>query len=173
MDALSAISQRRCVRRFSDRVPDDELIHALLQAAIRAPSAGNLQPWHFYVVRDIAARKRLAAAALSQEHVAAAPVVVVICAEPDRSAVRYGRRGRELYCIQDTAAAAENLLLAAVAIGMAGCWVGAFDEAEVARIVGAPRGRRPLVLVPVGYPSRPARGMTPRLPPEDVASFIG
>ena len=173
MDTLSAIDQRRCTRRFSERVPDLELVHTLLEAAIRAPSAGNLQPWHFYVVRDEDTRKKLAAAALSQRHVAEAPVVIVICADPERSAVRYGRRGRELYCIQDAAAATQNLLLAAVATGIAGCWVGAFDEAEVARIIRAPQGRRPLSIVPVGYPARPAKGPTARLPLDKVTSFIG
>jgi nitroreductase len=172
MELFAAINQRYCVREFSERVPDEELINTLLEAAVRAPSAGNQQPWHFYVVRDEAVRKRLSAAAMSQGHVAAAPLVIVVCADPEKSAAKYGRRGRGLYCIQDTAAATQNLLLAAVEAGVAGCWVGAFDEKEVARSVGAPRGRRPLVLVPIGYPITPA-GPTQRVPVEEVTSYIG
>lgn len=173
MDALTAINMRRCVRKFSERVPGEELVDTLLEATIRAPSAGNLQPWHFYVVRDRNTKKQLSAAALHQRHVAEAPAVIVVCAEPQRSAARYGRRGRDLYCIQDAAAATENLLLAAVAMGMAGCWVGAFDEAGVARILSAPPGRRPVALVPIGYPAKPAKSMTPRFPVDDVTTRIG
>ncbi|MBE0429357.1 MAG: nitroreductase family protein [Thermoleophilia bacterium] len=173
MDTLTAINNRRSVRKFSGRVPDDRLIEALLKAAVRAPSAGNLQPWHFYVVADEGIKRKLSAAALSQKHVASAPVVFVACADPERSAARYGRRGRELYCIQDTAAAAQNLLLAAVETGLAGCWVGAFDEREVARVLNMSRDRRPLALIPVGYPAKPARAATPRLPLEQVTSRIG
>lgn len=173
MDTLTAIRSRYCVREFSGRVPGDELVDELLAAAIRAPSAGNLQPWYFYVVRDAAVRKQLAAAALAQAHVAAAPVVIVACADPERSAVRYGCRGRDLYCIQDVAAAVENLLLAAASAGAAACWVGAFDERKVARIVHAPRGRRPLVLVPVGFAAHPQDGHTDRLNLASVMSRIG
>lgn len=173
MDFFAAIDQRHCVREFSQRVPDDALIDSLLDAAIRAPSAGNLQPWHFYVVRDAAVRERLSAAARSQPHVAAAPVVIVLCADPELSAVRYGKRGRKLYCIQDVAAAAENLFLAAAASGAAGCWVGAFDEGEVARIVSAPRRRRPLVMIPIGYEAQPPESVKSRRPREEVTTRIG
>ena len=173
MDTLAAIKQRRCVRKFSGRTPERKQVQALLEAAVRAPSAGNLQPWHFYVVWDRTVREDLSAAALSQGHVAQAPVVIVVCVDPETSAARYGNRGRKLYCIQDTAAAVQNMLLAATALELATCWVGAFDEGRVARIVGAPGGRRPVAMVPVGYAAKPAKGMTPRLPLEQVVTFIG
>jgi len=172
MDLLEAIDKRTCTRSFSTRAPDEGLVKVVLAAAVRAPSAGNLQPWHFYVVRDEAVKVKLSAAALSQRHVAEAPVVIVVCADPETSARRYGGRGRELYCIQDAAAATENLLLAAGALGLGGCWVGAFDEKEVACAVEAPKGRRPLALVALGYPARQRSSRTPRLPLEDVTSFI-
>lgn len=172
MDALAAINRRRCTRRFSGRVPEDGLIRTLLEAAIRAPSAGNLQPWHFYVVRDAAIRRRLSAAALSQAHVAAAPVVIAVCADAERSAIRYGKRGSKLYCIQDCAAATENLLLAAAALGLAACWVGAFEEGEVARILRIPEGRRPLALVPVGYAANPDKPPSPRRPLDESITCL-
>jgi nitroreductase len=173
MDTLQAINQRRSVRRFSKQVPEETLVNTLLEAAIRAPSAGNLQPWFFYAVRDWATRQELSASALSQRHVAEAPVVIVACADPDRSAVRYGKRGRKLYCIQDCAAAVQNILLAAVALGMAACWVGAFDEGRVTRILNLPDGRRPLTMVPVGFPAKPPGRPTPRLPLNEVTTCIG
>ena len=157
MDLFEAIANRSSVRTFRDQVPDPHIIDRLLEAAIRAPNAGNLQPWRFYVASEARIRNTLAAAAAGQEHVAAAPVVVVICVEPRVSEMRYGRRGRDLYCIQDGAAAAQNLLLAAVALGLGGCWVGAFDEASVAGAIGAPPELRPIVMVPLGYPAGPLK----------------
>ena len=159
------------MRNFQDRVPDQKTIELLLKAATRAPSAGNLQPWHFYVIYNRPVKEKLAAAALAQRHVASAPLVVVVCVDQDRSARRYGGRGRDLYCIQDAAAATQNLLLAAVDQGLAGCWVGAFDEREVARLLKAPRGRRPLALVPLGYPARPLR-LSSRRELDETVTFL-
>ncbi|MCL6560259.1 MAG: nitroreductase family protein [Firmicutes bacterium] len=93
---------------------------------------------------------------------AEAPVVVVVCAEPSRSAQYYGERGRHLYCLQDTAAATQNMLLAATAYGLGSCWVGAFDENQVRDCLGIPPERRPVALIPLGYAaaqleSRPGR----------------
>ena len=144
--------------RFSCRsfVPDDELprelVVGLVDAARWAPNGGNLQPWQFVVVADPSRKRDLAAAALGQGFVAAASVVIVVCALPEVSARHYGERGRSLYCLQDTAAATENLLLAATAAGLGSCWVGAFDEGAVARALELPAAWRPVALVPVGRP---------------------
>ena len=133
-DFWQVLAGRRSVRAFErSQNVSDEQVQQLLQAAIAAPSAGNMQPWFFYVVRDVEVRRRLAQAAWGQGFVAEAPVAIVVCAEPERSARRYGDRGRDLYCLQDTAAATENILLTAVAMGLAACWVGAFDEAAAAQ----------------------------------------
>lgn len=172
MDALTAIINRRSVRRFQDRRLDGETVETILKAAVRAPSAGNLQPWHFYAVWSRDVRRALAVAAGSQSHVARAPVVIVVCVEPERSARHYGDRGRYLYCLQDAAAATENLLLAAAAMGLGGCWVGAFDETAVARLVGAPPGRIPVALVPLGYPQRERAAPSSRRDIGDVVTEI-
>ncbi|MFQ6053761.1 MAG: nitroreductase family protein [Candidatus Bathyarchaeia archaeon] len=161
------IRDRRSVRAFSGGDLSDDDVETLVEAACLAPSAGNRQPWEFVVVRKPENKGRLAEAAYGQSFVAEAPVVFVVCADPGRSASRYGRRGVELYCLQDTAAAVENLLLTAVANGLGGCWVGAFDESRVKEIIGAPGGVRPVAIVPVGHPHRtpPPR---PRRSPSEV-----
>ena len=96
-------------------------------------------------------KARLAAAA-HQEFVAEAPVVIVVCAVPGESARRYGERGRSLYSLQDTAAATQNILLAAAELGLGSCWVGAFEERAAATALGLPPAWRPVALVPVGHP---------------------
>ncbi len=88
--------------------------------------------------------------------IARAPLVVVACADL-RIAARYKERGTDLYCIQDTAASIQNLLLAAQDLGLGTCWVGAFKEEEVKKILQMPDYLRPVVLVPVGYPLRRPR----------------
>jgi len=147
------IKDRRSIRAFSDRDLTDEEVKLMVEAACWAPSAGNRQPWEFVVVRKAENKRRLAEAAYGQSFIAEASVVFVVCADPGRSASRYGRRGAELYCLQDTAAAVQNLLLTAVANGLGSCWIGAFDEGRAAEAVGAPTGVRPVAIVPVGYPA--------------------
>ena len=180
MDFWEAVRGRVSVRTYQpDRPVPDHLIGQLLAAAIRAPSAGNRQPWHFVVVRDGETRSELALAAYGQSFVAQAPVVIVVCADPDRSRARYGARGREFYCLQDTAAATENLLLAAVALGLGACWVGAFDERAATAALKLRRHLRPVALIPVGYPVKRVAPRddhslhpTPRRDLRDVVSYV-
>lgn len=155
MDFWQVLEARHSVRDFdTERDVPSEMVTRLLQAAIRAPSAGNCQPWYFMVVRNQEVKNALAQAALNQWFISQAPVVVVVCADPERSALRYGDRGRRLYALQDTAAAAENLLLAAVASGLGACWVGAFHEEEAAQALELPPHFRPVAIIPIGYPAR-------------------
>lgn len=169
---VRVITERVSVRRFKDEPVAREVIEKLIEAARWAPSAGNLQPWFFYVVTDPGRRRCLAAAALNQGFIAAAPVVIVVCAEPTRSAQYYGERGRHLYCIQDTAAATQNILLAATAYGLGSCWVGAFDENQVRQCVGIPAEQRPVALVALGYPEAFPEKRPGRRSLEEIRKYV-
>ncbi|MEW6244131.1 MAG: nitroreductase family protein [Bacillota bacterium] len=171
-DVIDAINDRRSIREFTaDDVPE-ATVTRLLEAACRAPSAGNRQPWFFYLVRAQKVKSALARAAYDQRFLEEAPWVIVVCAEPERSAERYGKRGRELYCIQDTAAAVQNILLAADGFGLGTCWVGAFDEMRAAQVLEIdPEVRRPIAMIPVGIPaSRPSPRA--RRPVSEVSTVI-
>ncbi|MEM4728303.1 MAG: nitroreductase family protein [Thermoplasmata archaeon] len=157
MELVEAIEGRRSVRAFKN----EELPEGFIEEAVRvgnlAPSAGNLQARDFVVVRDAGTKKRLAEAALGQDFIAEAPVVLVVCANARRIA-HYGERGRELYMLQDTAAAIENILLYVHSKGLGSCWVGAFNEAEVSEALGLPNWVRPVAILPIGVPAeRPAK----------------
>jgi SagB-type dehydrogenase family enzyme len=89
-------------------------------------------------------------AALGQSFITQAPVVLVICAVPEESAERYGERGATLYALQDTAAMTQNILLASHALGYGSCWVGAFNEDEVRKVLKIPENMRPVSIIPVG-----------------------
>lgn len=171
METLTLLKSRFSVRRFKPDPVPDELLTQVLEAARWAPSAGNLQPWFFYVVKGREQKEALATFALNQRFLAQAPVCIVTCAEPARSARVYGDRGRDLYCYQDSAAAAQNILLAAVALGLGACWVGAFDPVRVKRYLALPADRVPVAMIPLGYPDADARHRPGRRPLEEVVSF--
>lgn len=98
-------------------------------------------------------KKSLAEAAVDQDFIEKAPVCIVVCAEPERSMARYGERGASLYCLQDTAAAVQNILLTATAYGLGSCWVGAFDEQKVNTTLGLSSHYKPVAIIPIGYPA--------------------
>jgi nitroreductase len=171
MEFSEVLAKRRSVRHFNTKLNvTDEQVVALLRAAVSAPTAGNIQPWRFFIVRTPEARERLAAS-LSQRWAAAAPVVIVVAVDPRPSAARYRDRGEMLYSIQDTAAAVENILLAAVDLGLASCWIGAFDDAAVAEAIGAVSPVTPVAVLPIGY-SAEAAGKPARRPLDEVVTWL-
>jgi len=153
LDVFEAIKERRSTRSYTDEKVSEEDVERLIEAARWAPSAGNIQPWEFVIVKEAETKRKLSDAALNQTFIEKAPVVIVVCADVTRSSRGYGSRGEHLYCIQDTAAATENILLAAQHLGLATCWVGAFRENEVAKAVKAPMNLKPVAIVSVGHPA--------------------
>lgn len=173
MELREVMEQRCSVRQFDRGAPvTDEQVERLLSAALRSPSAGNGQPWHFHVVRSADARMDLGDAAGGQEFVEQAPVVIVISVDRDRAVERYGPRGQQLYALQDTACAAMSVLLTAVDLGLGSCWVGAFDEAAVADALDLPVNLRPVVMLPIGRPAAVPDGRTPRRPRDEVVTVV-
>ena len=153
MDVKDAIKRRRSVRSFkSDPIPEEDL-NTILEAARWAPSAGNCQPLELIVVEQEETKKRLAEAALDQSFIEEAPVIIVVCANVPRTEKRYGKRGTNLYIIQDTAASVQNIHLTAYSLGYATCWVGAFDDDKVSKVVETPEKVRPLAIIPIGKPN--------------------
>jgi len=152
MDIFEAIKKRRSVRSFKKQQIPDEIIEKILDSGKRAPSAGNVHPEIFILIREQEVKDKIANAALNQHFISDAPVVIVACADVEKSERSYGSRGRNLYCIQDTAAAIENMLLSATALGVGSCWVGAFNESKISEILKLPENVRPLAVIPLGYP---------------------
>ncbi|MBS7619909.1 nitroreductase family protein, partial [Candidatus Bathyarchaeota archaeon] len=143
------IKNRRSIRSFLDKELPEEISKTLIEAACLAPSAGNLQPWEFIILKEEETKKKLVEAAYGQEFISEAKIVIVVCANPNSSAARYGTRGSSLYCLQDTAAAVQNILLTATDNGLGGCWVGAFDEKKASEALKLPREIRPVAIIPI------------------------
>ncbi|MDD1724190.1 MAG: nitroreductase family protein [Methanospirillum sp.] len=141
---------RRSVRQYlPDPVPD-EVIEDIIAVTRSAPSAGNLEAWDVVVVTDEGTRELLADAAFKQEHVTAAPVIFVVCANYVRSMSRYGERGI-IYAMQDASIVCTYMMLALHASGLGSCWTGAFDDEMVRETLDLPGHIRPISLLTAGY----------------------
>ena len=154
MDTLEAIHTRRSIRQYKPGVVSDETLREVLAAAMSAPSAGNEQPWHFVVVTDRTALRKIPVIHPYAAMAAHAPAAVLVC----------GDVGLEVYhgfWVQDCSAATQNILLAAHALGLGAVWCGVHpvpDRVEAFRSLFAlPERVIPFALIPLGVPAEAPR----------------
>ncbi len=159
MDFEDVVRKRKMIREYDlDRQIPNEIISKLIKNAHTAPSAGHTQVQEFIIVKDDLTKKKLRKAAVNQEYVERAPVLIVVCSNTSRSVGRYGNRGREFYSITDGAFASMLILLTVVNEGVGACFVGAFDDTKVSEILGLPKDVKPIGIICVGYPAeRPGK----------------
>jgi nitroreductase len=155
LQLVKLFEKRHSVRSFQPRKLTSEAVSAVLDAADSAPSAGGLKARDFYIVGDEQTKLKLVKAAFDQDFIAQAPVILVFWAIGSKSAEKYGERGRTLFAVQDATISASFAWLQAVALGMACCWIGAFDEDAVKEIFrkDIKPDWRPIALLPLGYPA--------------------
>lgn len=151
MDVFKAIQERRSCRKYCEKPVEFEKVTLMLEAASYAPSAGNLQQWKFVLVNDKESIKKIARHAYNQQWIETAPLLIVVCSLCEKCERFYGKRGSELYSIQNTAAATENMLLTATALGLGTCWVGAFDPERIKDVLKIPANVNVHAMVTVGY----------------------
>ena len=150
MDFVTVLKTRRSVRSYKpDPIPDD-VLRRVLDGARMAPSANNVQPWHFVIVRDAAQRRQLAEAAADQSFVGQAPVVIACCGK--RYTDQFSWISDKMYLV-DCTIAIDHLTLAARNEGLGTCWIGAFDHEAVKQVVKAPASYDVIMLLPIGYPA--------------------
>jgi nitroreductase len=157
---MKLFEERRSIRKYGDRPVEDEKLQAVLEAARQAPSWANMQCWTFIVVKDQATREALAEALEnnpSQKAIATAPVVIVACADPDKS----GRRDGLEYFMLDIGICFQQLILEAWNQGLGTCWIGWYNEDKVRSVLGVPDNIRIVAMTPLGYaavyPEHPGR----------------
>jgi len=182
-ETLATIARRRSVRVFDGRPVAPELVRALIAAANQAPSAHNSQSWRFLVLGPEAKRELAALVSarsadfprptnvllrMGARTIASAPVVIAVAntGELMRHGAELfpiaGEQNRDFFRtmeIQGSAAAVQNLLLAATALGLGSVWLGILYlmKDEVLSLLGEPRGEF-MAVIPVGYGSAPAKG---------------
>ena len=158
------VKHRGMVRAYKNDLVPEEKIQRLLQYAVRAPSAGNLQPWEFVVVKNPDVRAQLTKAAMNQNAVATAPVTIVTCADIQRMGSEYGARG-SFFSLVDTSFATLLILLGAIEQDLGACFVGSYNPEEVAKVLGLPPHVRPVGLITIGYPAeQPQKPKTKKIP---------
>ncbi|MEM2317941.1 MAG: nitroreductase family protein [Candidatus Bathyarchaeia archaeon] len=154
MDFFEVIERRRSIRKFKPNPIPKEDLKKILDAGRLAPSGGNRQPWQFIVVKDLKTKKDLAAAANNQMFIADADTVVVTLGDPRESGrLPYKLSATRIPHRQDPMIAVEHMVLAATALGYGTCWIGAFNEQEVKKVLKIPEDLEVIALLPIGVPN--------------------
>lgn len=149
--AIENIMTRTSIRQFKAQPVEQDKVDILLKAAMAAPTALNLQPWHFIVIND-----KETIALLSGKRPTNAPLMIAVCGDTDKTMLPDGSTKLPDFWVEDVSAATENLLLAAHALGLGAVWTGVYPAmdrtAEVANVLNCPQNIVPLAVVRVGYP---------------------
>jgi nitroreductase len=147
-DLLNVMYARRSIRNYTDEPVAAEQVDILLKAAMSAPSANNLQPWHFAVVQKRRLLDNLAGVHEYAGMLQKAPLAIVVCGNTDTS---------KRHWVEDTSAATENLLLAATALGLGAVWIGIHPSKKrqkfVRKVLAIPKRFGVLCVVAIGHPA--------------------
>jgi len=163
MEFMDVVAVRKSVRGYAEREVEEEKLAKVLEAARLAPSWANRQCCKYVVVKDKAKIKELSSTLNSW--LKQAPVVLAACADPEESG---SRNGMDYYLV-DVGISMQQLVLAATDLGLGTCWIGAFDEAKVKKVLQVPENVKVVALTPVGYPSE-KEGLRSKLARKFVAA---
>lgn len=149
MTVKEAIRKRKSIRKFNEGLLTDEQLRTLMEAAQWAPSASNMQPYEFIMVKDDKLKAELSTKGSIQGFITSAAVIFVGIGDPKR----------ERWYKIDIAIAMEHLALQAAELGLGSCWIGAFNEQKVKEVLKIPADKQVIALLPIGIPGEepPAR----------------
>jgi nitroreductase len=143
MDVFEAVKKRHSIRAYELMPIPEEKLNKVLEAARLAPSAGNVQPWHFIIVKNREKREALAKGGRYARFLAESPIVIVGCGDQKASPNWYK---------VDVAIAMQNMVLTATEEGLGTCCIGSFNENQVKRLLKIPENLRVIALMALGYP---------------------
>ncbi len=164
MSLIDSILSRRSIRHYEDKAISEEVLNQILEAGRQAPSAANRQPIRFVIVTDHDLLKSLCDTILTR-FVKSAPALVVGCA--DTKSLLTGK-----WAVVDTTIALKNMVVAAWAVGIGSCWIGACDEDKVKELLKIPDKWKVVALVTFGYPAEHP-GPRKKKSFEEIFSFNG
>lgn len=157
MDVEKAIKKRRSIRKYEDKEVPDELVHELLDAARRAPSGNNAQPWKFRVFKTKEEKELLKENGIfKQDFVYSAPVIILCCGDPrsyPEHKIDEMDDKNKLRAVRDLAFATENIVLRATELGLGTCYIGWMDKDKIKRLFDLPDRYVAPYVVLVGYPA--------------------
>jgi len=148
MNLEKVFKTRKSTRKFSGLRIDPEIIAKGVAYGQKAPSAGALRAYKFVAIA-IKEKIEQITGVTRQKWIKDAGLIVVICVDPEKSATRYGNRGRSLYSIQDATLFGSHLDLYFVSQGLGTCWVGSFNEEKIKKLLKL--DLRPISLLVVGH----------------------
>ncbi|MPW26488.1 nitroreductase family protein [Alkalibaculum sp. M08DMB] len=174
MDVIEAIKTRRSIRKFdTNNYVSDDLIKKIIECAGWAPSAHNQQPWHFIVFRDSNRKIKIAERSKWAKFFEHAPVGIVVLTDFSLARESKGDKLLKYYCLQDSAAAVENLLLSAWNYNLGTCWIGDFDEEQLYDLFNISKNWVPVGIIAMGYPDQQWSGKaSPRRNVEEIVDFV-
>ncbi|KXS43734.1 MULTISPECIES: nitroreductase family protein [unclassified Candidatus Frackibacter] len=172
MNILDVIKNRRSVRRYRDKSVSNELIEKIIDAARFAPSAHNDQPWKFIVTKDEEKLEQMSEDSKYAKFLSSAPAAIVVCADYKNSHQREGIYDYSIdyFCIQDTAAAIQNILLAAQGLGLGTCWIGDYDEEKLSNLFNIEDPYYPVGIISLGFTDK-LPGTPKRKPLEEILCY--
>jgi len=150
MNFLELAKKRYSVRKFTNQVPEKEMLMKVLEAGRIAPSAVNFQPWYFVVINEKEALENIYSV-YHRDWINEAPVVIVVCGDHKKSWKREAD-GKD-FCDVDVSIAVDHMTLEATNLGMGSCWVCNFDKQKCVEVLGLPKNIEPIVILPLGYPA--------------------
>lgn len=151
MELDDCIKGSYACRDFLSKEVPLSTVWEIINSATHAQSAANMQNWFFLVVQDDSKKEEIAIASLKQTWMAKAPIYIVFCNNTEKVERLFPKRGR-LYATQAMAIAAQNAILKIHELGLASCWIGAFDEKAVQRVLSLPPTVIPEIILVVGHP---------------------
>ncbi|MCX8195389.1 MAG: nitroreductase family protein, partial [Candidatus Micrarchaeota archaeon] len=146
------------VRSYKRAPVGENKLRKIIEAAHLAPSAGNLQSYRIVVVRSQKLKEAIAKASHEQDFMVDAPVLLAFISDRKRSAAKYGKRGEEIYALQDATIAAAYCQLAAAALGLGTVWIGGFEQRKIDGLLKAKPHEFCAAIIPVGYAAEHMEG---------------
>lgn len=166
-DFFATVRNRHSIRKYQSDMPvEPEKLHAIIETACSAPSAGDLQSYRIIVVSQDEHRRQLCDVMEDQGFIAEAPVCLVFCTDSERSEANYGEKGK-LFALQDATIACAYAQLAVVAAGLGSTWIGQFEAEKIQSALDIDSGLSPIAILSLGYPAEIPEP-TSRRPIDDV-----
>lgn len=163
MEFNEVLKERRSIRNFSVKGISLSQVIEICEAARYSPMAGNIYTIKLILVADKETKLKLADAALEQEFIADAPYILVVCSDLTNLLRSYGENAH-IFSRQQAGAAIENIFLKVTELGLGTCWIGAFDEKAVKKILKIPDMIQVEALLPIAIPlSKPSEKKKPDL----------
>lgn len=171
------VLSRRSIRRYLDKPVEREKILTCIEAARRAPSANNIQPWRFLIIDDPELKAKFAKEAFSgiyfiSKFAEKAPVIIIILARLDIIANRLGRQIQDIqFYLIDIGIAGEHIVLQAEELGLGTCWIAWFNARKTRKFFNIPRKYKIVSLMAMGYYERKPSAEKKRKKLEEIAWF--